>query len=421
MTKIDLFFMVWALVLPVTSVLVWPTVQGTLPAYLLAVCSAPLALILNPQKSASLQKWLMVMICLFVALTTLSQLSLLAFPGVDLSDLRLVNAYDGQTVFRSSLFTQSLYLLMGMLTFVFVKTFYKPSWNKFLFTGAVALALYGLYEFGYFLVFGHNGDFLSNRVFDTGSTISRGSLFQTLTLSGWHIMRLKSLTGEPSMYAFTILPFWIYAIHQRKTVVQLLLLVTLLLTTSTTAVLGISLYVFLRLFYNKPLRRLVGGFWDKYLFWFLLLAGVGTVAAWPLVQGFVSEMIFAKLSLSNVSGVSRFTYFADSMRFYADAPLLNQLFGIGFGYIRSTDFFSTLLVNTGLVGFLLFTLLFAYPILYLKNDYVSTGLKIALIVIYVTMMVAVSEFSYLSIWLYLGIAYRALGQNRALPKKRVAL
>lgn len=412
MTKIDLFFVVWAFVLPVTSVLVAPTIQGTLPAYLLAICSLPVAMILNPRKSARLQKSLIIIAAVFIALTLLSQVSLLAFPNVNISELRLVNSYDGQTILRSSLFTQSLYLFMGIITFVFVKTFYKESWDKFIFAGAVALALYGLYEFIYFFVSGQNGDFLSNRVFDMGSSIGRGSLFQTLTLSGLRMMRLKSLTGEPSMYAFTILPFWIHAIHSRKKAVHLLLLTTLLLTTSTTAVLGIALYLLLRLIYNRPLRRLVSGFVDTYLFWFLVLGALATAAAWPVVQGFVQEMIVAKLSLTNVSGVSRFSYFADSMRFYADAPFPNQLFGIGFGYIRSTDFFSTLLVNTGIVGFLLFTLLFAYPILFLRTDYFSIGLKIALIVVYITMMVAVPEFSYLSTWLYLGIAYHTLQKSR---------
>ena len=395
-----------------TSVLLLPSVQGTTPAFLFAFASLPVAMALSPHKVGRVLLYSLFILGSVALLGAASQLSLLLVPRLDISTLQLVNNDNVQLLLRSSLFTQTLYLVPGVLTFAFVATFYRPTWDRFLFWGVSLLALYGLYEFFFFLLTGRNGDFLSNRIFDGGQYVTQGSSFQPYSLGTLALVRLKSLTGEPSMYAFTVLPFWIYAVHRRRTAVHLLLLATLLLTTSTTALLGIALYLLFRLSYHKPLRRLVVGFADKYLFWFLLLGVVGTLAAWPVLQGILTEMVVAKLRFANESGMARSTLFMNSISFYADAPLLNQLFGIGFGYIRSTDFSSTLLVNTGIVGFSLFTLLFARPILFLNNDYVSVGLKIALIIIYITMMIAVSEFAYLPTWLFLGIAYWTLRQQR---------
>jgi hypothetical protein len=407
-TRLDCFFALWALVLPITSLLIFPSIQGTTLAYLLAFSSLPFAVLFFPGRAGRLVKWLAIFLAIFVSLNILSQFSLQSFPQLDISGLRLVNPYDGQLLLRTSLFTQSLYLLAGVLTFLFVATFYRPSWDRYIFLGAALLAVYGLYEFFYYMAFGQNGDFLSNRIFEAGDRSHRGSLFQTLTVPGTRIMRFKSLTGEPSMYAFTILPFWIYAIHRRKGMLQALLLLTLLLTFTTTAVFGIGVYLVARLWMldaiRWPLKRRV----DRFLLVFGIVSLLGVALFWPVVVDFVQEMIIAKLTLDTVSGVQRFQFFWTSLKFFLAAPLPTQLFGIGFGYIRSTDFLTTLVVNNGVVGFLLFSSVFLYPVLRLDNSYRSIGLKAALLVIYATMMIAVSEFAYLSIWLFLGLAYNEL-------------
>jgi hypothetical protein len=62
---------------------------------------------------------------------------------------------------------------------------------------------------------------------------------------GQSLARIKSLTGEPSMYAFTVLPFFIMSVHYKKTFLSFLLLITLFLSFSTTAYLGILAYIML--------------------------------------------------------------------------------------------------------------------------------------------------------------------------------
>jgi hypothetical protein len=412
MKKLDRFFALWALVLPITSIVVVPGIQGTTPGYLMAFLSLPLALIFRPKPAARLVHAGILFTAAFIVLTMLAQAGLVLSDNVDISELRLVNAFDGKVFLRHSLFTQSLYLLAGIFTFVFTRTFYRPSWNRFILLGAVILAVYGLYEFAFYLLFHESGDFLSNRTFDAGSGAKSGSLFQTFTVAEISIMRLKSLTGEPSMYAFTVLPFWIYAVHNRRLVSQILLLASLLLTFTTTAVLGLSVYFLARLWFLRTTQRFLTGKLDRYLVVGSASALLLAVVAWPIVTDFVREMILEKLTFNNLSGMQRIEFFGLSLEFFLTAPLPNQLFGIGFGYIRSTDFLSTLLVNTGLIGFLLFTGLFLYPILKLDNRYVNVGLKSALIVIYVTMMIAVPEFAYLSVWLFLGISYNVVRNQR---------
>jgi hypothetical protein len=416
MKKLDRFFALWALVLPITSIVVVPGIQGTTPGYLLAFLSLPLALIFRPKPAARLVHAAILFTAAFIVLALLAQAGLILSDTVDISKLRLVNAFDGKVFFRPSLFTQSLYLLAGIFTFVFIRTFYRPSWNRYILWGAVILAVYGLYEFVFYLLFHESGDFLSNRTFDAGSGAKSGSLFQTFTVAQISIMRLKSLTGEPSMYAFTILPFWIFAIHQRVAWIHILLLVTLVLSTSTTAILGIVIYMLIRVWYLHLVPKFFKGRLDRYLFALIVAGSLLTIFAWPVVRNFFEWMILDKLTLANTSGTERFLYFSSNLDFFVSSSLFNQIFGIGFGYTRSTDLFSTLLVNVGLVGLGAFSVFMLYPVARLSRTYGDVGLKAILVVAWLCMMVAVPEFGYLSTWLFLGIAYSHLQRQTATPK-----
>lgn len=121
-------------------------------------------------------------------------------------------------------------------------------------------------------------------------------------------------------------------------------------------------------------------------------------------------MIFEKLLSSfSESTTERTAYFHNHFNYFLDMPFLNKFFGLGFGYVRSTDFISTVLVNCGVVGLVLFTLLFIYPIIKLKNN---TSIKVSLLLIYVATMIAVPEFFYFIIWLFLGIGYKSINYNK---------
>lgn len=225
-------------------------------------------------------------------------------------------------------------------------------------------------------------------------------------------MRLKSLTGEPSMYSFSILPFWIYALYMERFKIAYLLFATLLLTTSTTALLGMALYFILVPIFSQISKR-----WMLYGVFFLVGFIVAVTFAFDeITQAVYKTQIVEKLSLQNMSGAGRFQAVVDHLTYYAQLDLWSQLVGQGFGTIRSLDLLSTLLVNTGIVGFLIFTVAFFYPVVRLKNTQRNNGIKTSLIVIYVTAMISVSEFAYLSVWIFLGLAYHQLDRERQLHR-----
>lgn len=401
MSIIDIYFVFWAFVLPISSVLVFPSIQGTTPAYLFALLVVPLSIFLaHLVKGKIYIKGLVTFIFIFITLNTISQFGL-ALSRPDFGTASFIDSTDRNVLFRSSMFTQSLYMLASASTFFFVKSFYHKKWNKFIFSGSVLLAAYGIYEFLFFIIFHQNGDFLSNRTFNEG-TISEisGSLFQTIEFGSITIQRLKSLTGEPSMYAFTILPFWIFAIHEKKTLIHIILFITLLLSTASTAFIGIIVYLFIRMFYF--------GLRDRYLRLISIILILAFLINGELISIMFNELILDKLMLSNSSALDRSYTFVTSLDLFFNSSVINQLFGIGFGYIRSTDMFSTILANNGIIGFLIWTALFLYPVIKLDNCYKNIGTKSAIVVVYVTMMVSVPEYSYLSTWLFLGIAYSQL-------------
>ncbi len=401
----DIYFAFWSLFLPITSFLLIPSIQGTTPAYILALLAIPFAALIKSFARTKYIKNISVILLVFILLNTISQFGLV-FSVPNFANLTLIDPEDNTLIFRSSMFTQTIYLLASISTFCFVKNFYKKQWDKFIFLGSLLLAAYGFYEFLYFLIFHTNGDFISNRTFQLGNFLISGSSFQVMTLGFLRIMRLKSLTGEPSMYAFTILPFWIFAIHQNKTFTHIILFMTLILSTSATAMTGIMIYgitqtFYLRTFYFNKKKTLLFGFLFSIIF--ILIAKNIDFSIDTFNQLFVN-----KVTVSDTSGTVRYSSFEANISFFCSASIINQLFGIGFGYIRSMDMFSTLLINNGIVGLLIFTSMFFYPIIKLKNTDKNIGLKSAIIVIYTTMMISVPEYSYLIIWLFLGIAYNQL-------------
>jgi hypothetical protein len=407
----NLYLRAWALVLPITSVLVVPSIQGTTPGYLLTL------LLLLPWVSTVVMRNdaprfyadLALLVLLIVGFTAAGQLALAITDPLDTLQffrMPLMDSQDLSLLLRNSMFTQGLYLVAALTAFVFVKLAYRPDWDRWLLGGALLLAAYGFYEGAYFLATGDNGDFLSNRTFGNDRTVS-GSLFQSMQIGPVQLLRLKSLTGEPSMYAFTVLPFWIYALHTGRRKTHLVLLASLLLSTSTTAFIGIAAYAVLRVVLRAGRDPL------------LLLGVVGAAVIAALLVGGNEQVIKAydlfignKLAARDVSGGERLSNSLAVLNLWADLPWINQWLGIGFGVVRSTDFFSTLLLNTGVLGLVAFVALFAWPICRLGGSELQTGLRLALAVVFLTAMVSVPEFAYLSSWLFLGMAYHQLALAR---------
>lgn len=390
---VDKCFSLWSLFIPITSVVLIPEIKGTLPSYFLAILSLFIGFKYRKQYSFGL---LFKIIYVIITMLIISQLCVLLC-GEFLPDLILVDKNDSSTVaFRTTILTQSLYLIPGILTFLFTFSFYKISWDKWILIGGMILALYGLYEWGYLLITGENGDFLSNRWFGDDQTSMNGSLFQKIQLGGLVVQRLKSLVGEPSMYAYTMLAYWIYALHIGRKKLAAFYLITLILSTSTTAFMGILLYIAYRIFKYREIKTFI------YMIAIVLLC---LMFFYDVVYEFIDNMIVAKVYMENTSGDERGSNFIEAILVFINSPLPIELFGWGWGTIRSTDFFSTILINGGIVGFILWTFAVLYPCKGKVISYKMDGLKAILLIEYLVMMVSVSEFSYLFYWMYLGISY----------------
>lgn len=142
---------------------------------------------------------------------------------------------------------------------------------------------------------------------------------------------------------------------------------------------------------------------------FLGIVGVAvTIFFYDIIYDFVDKMLLAKMYMENTSGEARGSNIIDALIMFVNSPLPIELFGWGWGTIRSTDFFSTLLINTGVVGYFLWTLAVLYPCVMKNNSYRDEGIKIVLIIEYFVMMISVPEFSYMFYWMFLGIAYNSV-------------
>src|ERR1700742_336213 len=109
------FMPVWCTLMPLTSFLLIPSAQGTIPAYMLALVS-PLFVILSRDEGISngqkprYFKIAALVAGIWILLLCGSQLGLIISNRHDFGDMLLINPNDPRVVLRSSLFTQTLYL-----------------------------------------------------------------------------------------------------------------------------------------------------------------------------------------------------------------------------------------------------------------------------------------------------------------------
>jgi len=325
----------------------------------------------------------------------IAQLSILIFPpNYIMEDLVYISKEpDSQLYFRNSFITQSLYFFVVVIFFYFLLLYFrKYGRNKALnisFLSIIIFVIYGYFEFFMYLFTGQNFDFISNRI--AGEDFKIG-LFQTINIAGVQMQRIKSLAGEPSMFALIVLPFSILSIYLKKIKTSIFLFVTLLLSTSTSAVLGLLVWFILDVIYRKNKLLKIG--------LFILFMALLSILFFDVVYQFYT-LIEEKLTLKNPSGIERFANFYNHFNAWYEASIINFLFGYGFGYVRSTDGLTTLLFNVGLIGLVVYILFFILPYFMIrtKSDYVK-GLYISNLSLLIVILISIPEFYYTHIWLF---------------------
>jgi hypothetical protein len=392
---IDAYFAVWAFVMPLTTFLIVPKIQGTTPANVMAL----LSLGIFGCSKRYLQNGLMIAAAFFT-FYIVSQVGLLANGVMSLKQLELIEPLPRSPVFRLTAATQGLYFLACLATFLFVRVYFRRSWMPYIFAGAGLLVIYGLYEWTFFFVFKKTGDFLGNRVFVSAGETHPGSWSQTMVVGSATLLRVKSITGEPSFFATVAVPYLALAVTSRRYILAGGLTLALLLSFSTSAYLGIIFTLGYIVYARGSLDRKIVAATCAAL---AVLAGLQAI--FPKT---FSWMFAEKLLGHSTSGERRWFEVIYPLRYFSELPLINQLFGIGFG----TTYERTLrvLIDLGLLGLALYVLFFAWPLLRLPSKPSLIGIKAAVAALMFYYMTGVGEIFYPSAWMFLGLAYWELDQ-----------
>jgi hypothetical protein len=404
MRKLEEYYVAfWCLTMPITSFLIIPVVQGTIFAYMLAFGSLGLVLLkVNAghvsQQVISYFKMFALVFMLWIVLLCGSQLADMVNPQVNIQDMFAISD-ETAMLFRSSLFSQSLYFFACVMIALYFRYFFPEAWMKYVYWGAWFLVIYGLYDWTFFLVFHQSGDFIANRTFGQGD--HPGSWSQTLDIGGLQLLRLKSSLGEPSFFSAVVIPYLFMALDGRKRLLAALLFGCAILSTSTTVYAGLVACFFLQALWTNKSRRA-----SVMILGLVVLAIIAMSLLFPDTFRF---LFLDKVSGDTESGRDRLKAIEDFKMLFGEFGLLNWIFGIGFGYLYFSLLWS-ITANTGLIGIGTFLFAFLKPAIQLPREPKSEWLKISMVAILVVVAITLSEFFLPTTWMFLGLAYRRLDQ-----------
>jgi hypothetical protein len=402
----DIYMRIWCVVMPVTGTVLIPSVQGTIPAYMMAFASVGLVLMRLrhgeiPSAVVSYFKALGGVVLLWLFLLVASQLNLIISGRSDFMGVNLTEPDDPKIIFRTTIFTQSLYFFACVLVGLYFRYFFREQWMRYVLWGAYFLAAYGIYEWGFYAIFHRPGDFLVNRSY--GENEHSASWSQGINFGGIELLRIKSTLGEPTFFTAVCLPFLFIALDFRKTVLTAMLVFCALFSTSTACYICVSICLLIKSFWSGKID-------------FRFLALLGIVAGFLALIAVVFPdnfygMFEDKFSGNNFSGKSRLDSAEGLKALLLSFDPGNWLFGIGFGgaYL---SVFNGLVVNTGIVGLCVYLYLIFKPALFLPIQPGSEGFKMAMIALIILSSLSLSELFIPTTWMFLALAHRRLAVLR---------
>jgi hypothetical protein len=391
--------------MPVTSFLVIPSMQGTIPAYLMAFASVVLVMASGETGWFEFQRSRYLSTALLVAGVWLllfcgSQFGHLVSNRHGFGDLSLIKPEDTRVLLRPALFTQTLYLSACVCIALFFRFFFREEWMRYVLWGAWFLALYGIYEWLFFLIFQRPGDFIANRMYGDHP----GSWSQTMQAGPLTLLRIKSTFGEPSWFSAAVIPYFFLALQYKRKLLSAALLFCIVFSTSTSAFIA---FTFALILYGVFRRKISASL----LAAALLFAGAFAVLYFSFPETF-NEMFSAKLRGENTSGQGRMEHSAAAKEAEAAFTLLNRIFGIGFGYHYGGVFFAVLM-NTGWIGILVYCYAFLKPMVFLRSEGGGLPFKVGIATLFLLFYISVSELFLPTTWMFLGIAYWYLDKRRS--------
>jgi hypothetical protein len=400
----EIYVAIWCIVMPVTGTVLLPSVQGTIPAYMLALGSG--LLIFLKIRSGEISpaiieygKAFLYVFLLWLLLLAGSQLGLLVSDRHDFRGASMIDPNDNTIILRATLFTQSLYLLACVMIALYFRYFFQASWMRYVYWGGFLLAGYGIYEWTFFLVFHQTGDFLVNRTFGDHPA----SWSQPISFGGIQLLRIKSTLGEPTFFAAVVIPYFYLAMDGGEILLSSLLLFAALFSTSTACYIALGASLFIK------------SFWSGRVQWkFLGLLGVVALFLGALALLFpdtFQSMFLDKFNGDNNSGAMRIDSTASKNDLYRSFTIPNWIFGVGFGY-SYMSIYDALLVNTGVIGLGVFLWMFIRPLIFLPARPGYEGHKAGLLGILIMCGLSLSELFLPTTWMFLGLAYYKLAQYR---------
>jgi hypothetical protein len=397
------FIAVWCLLMPVTSLLVVPSIQGTTPAYIFAFLSLVFVLVRLKTEGFSQRNRQYVYFLFLVGLVWLgllvgSQAGHIIDDRKDFPGAFLINELDSRIIFRSALFTQSLYFFASILIFLYFRFYFREEWVRYVLLGGLVMAAYGVYEWVYFLIFKQPGDFVANRMYGEDHP---GSWSQTVDFAGLSLLRIKSFFGEPSFYSSAIILYLITAIKYNELLLIGLLAFNAFFSTSTSCYLGLAICL---IFYVvlSPKGRLPG-----VIFLGAMICAI--IAMSQLYPDTFRGMFDDKISGNSESGHMRVESSYNTQELFSDFSLMNWIFGIGFGYSYNQVSLAVL-ANTGIIGFSIYCFVFLKPIWCLPREGIYGGYKTCIFGLFFLFNLTLSELFLPTTWMFLGLAYNKLDE-----------
>jgi hypothetical protein len=405
----DIYMRIWCVVMPIMGTVLIPSIQGTIPSYMMAFASIIFVFFRLqggevPKAVIGYGKALTGVVLLWLFLLVASQVGLMVSNRHDFAGVNLTEPDDPKILFRTTIFTQSLYFFACVMVALYFRYFFRESWMRYVFWGGYFLAGYGIYEWLYYAIFHQPGDFLVNRSY--GEEGHTASWSQGINFGGIELLRIKSTLGEPTFFTAVCLPFLFLALDYRKVVLSSMLVFCALFSTSTACYIGVSICLFIKSVWTGRIK-----FTYLMLLLLVLLFLTGMAVMYP--ENF-NGLFGDKFSGDNYSGKSRLDS-ADGLRALIESfTIPNWLFGIGFG-CTYLSVFNGLLVNTGLVGLAVYVYLIFKPAIFLPIRHEFEGLKMAMIVLIILSSLSLSELFIPTTWMFLALAHRKLAQLKEPP------
>jgi hypothetical protein len=315
----------------------------------------------------------------------------------DFTGAFMINDTDEKILFRTALFTQSLYFAACVLIFLFFRYYFREEWMKYVLLGGYVMAIYGVYEWTYFLIFQRDGDFVANRMFGDHPA----SWSQVIEFGGLSLLRIKSFYGEPAFYSSAIILYLTIALYYNRVFLIALLAFNAFFSTSTTCYIALAACLGFQTILS-PKGRLPG-------FIMLVILICAIIGLNHLYPDEFRGMFADKFSGDNPSGAARIEANEEAHDFFGHFSVMNWLFGIGFGYSYN-QVSSAILANTGIIGFIIYCFAFLKPVWCLPRCGLYGGYKTCIFGTFLLFNLTLSEFFLPSTWMFLGLAYNKLDE-----------